>query len=72
MGRVDVGSVCVLIGAVSLTALMVSYGERTLTCFSFLNLGNPTRSLATKDPTFDTYLPVDDFTWDNGVSPCTT
>ena len=43
-----------------------------LTFFSFLNLGNPTRCLATKDPTFDTYLPVDDFAWDNGVSSYAT
>ncbi|KAF7563369.1 hypothetical protein G7046_g707 [Stylonectria norvegica] len=31
----------------------------------FLSLGNPTRPLSTEDPTFDTYLPVDDTKWDN-------
>lgn len=33
----------------------------------FLSLSNPVRPLSTDDPTFDTYLPVDDAIWDEGV-----
>ncbi|KAK7750339.1 hypothetical protein SLS62_007747 [Diatrype stigma] len=33
----------------------------------FLSLSNPTRPLSTEDPTFDTYLPVDDAAWDDCV-----
>lgn len=35
--------------------------------FRFMNFSNPGRRLVTEDPTFDTYLPVDDDAWDNGV-----
>jgi hypothetical protein len=35
---------------------------------SFTNLGNPEKHLVTEDPTFDTYLPVDDEAWDDCVS----
>ncbi|TVY14563.1 hypothetical protein LARI1_G005900 [Lachnellula arida] len=34
----------------------------------FMNLSDPRRHLVTEDPTFDTYLPVDDTAWDD----CTT
>lgn len=34
---------------------------------SFLNLGNPTRCLTTKDPEYDDYLPVDDRAFLNAV-----
>lgn len=37
--------------------------------FRFTNASNPERCLVTEDPTFDTYLPVDDDAWDNGVRP---
>jgi hypothetical protein len=33
----------------------------------FLNICKPGRSLATKTPTFDDLLPVDDKLWDDGV-----
>jgi hypothetical protein len=33
----------------------------------FLNISRPGRSLATKSPTFDDLLPVDDKLWDDGV-----
>ncbi|KAL7901102.1 hypothetical protein HDV63DRAFT_365007 [Trichoderma sp. SZMC 28014] len=33
----------------------------------FLNIGKPGRSLATKTPTFDDLLPVDDKLWDDGT-----
>lgn len=42
----------------------------------FINLGDPARPLSTEDPTFDTYLPVDDAAWGDSVrlvsSPYTT
>jgi hypothetical protein len=34
----------------------------------FLSLNDPLRSLSTPDPTFNTYLPVDDAAWDNGTA----
>jgi hypothetical protein len=34
---------------------------------SFLNLNNPARPLSTEDPSFDTYLPVDDTSWNDCV-----
>lgn len=34
----------------------------------FLNLGNPSRCLTTKDPAYDDYLPVDDRTFLDAVS----
>lgn len=34
----------------------------------FLNLGNPSRSLTTKDPAYDDYLPVDDQAFLDAVS----
>uniref|UniRef100_A0A093V036 Putative transcriptional regulatory protein PB1A11.04c n=1 Tax=Talaromyces marneffei PM1 TaxID=1077442 RepID=A0A093V036_TALMA len=36
-----------------------------LTFDRFLNLNNPARPLSTEDPTFDTYLPVDDTSWND-------
>lgn len=33
----------------------------------FMNISNPNRPLATKNPTFDDLLPVDDKLWDDGV-----
>jgi hypothetical protein len=36
--------------------------------FRFMNLNDPGRPLSTEDPTFDTYLPVDDTAWDDCVS----
>lgn len=35
--------------------------------YRFLNLGNPLRGLTTKDPEYDDYLPVDDWTFLNAV-----
>lgn len=32
-----------------------------------MNISNPNRPLATKNPTFDDLLPVDDKLWDDGV-----
>ncbi|KAL7935987.1 hypothetical protein V8C35DRAFT_321025 [Trichoderma chlorosporum] len=34
----------------------------------FLNISNPSRPLATKNPTFDDLLPVDDKLWDDGTA----
>ncbi|KAH8888148.1 hypothetical protein GQ53DRAFT_872412 [Thozetella sp. PMI_491] len=34
----------------------------------FLNVTNPLRSLSTEDPSFETYLPVDDDAWDDGTT----
>lgn len=33
-----------------------------------VNLGFPSRALATRDPTSQDLLPVDDLAWDEGVS----
>lgn len=38
-----------------------------LSSLSTLNITNPSRRPSTEDPTFDTYLPVDDQAWDEGV-----
>lgn len=35
--------------------------------YRFLNICKPSRWLATKTPTFDDLLPVDDKLWDDGV-----
>lgn len=34
----------------------------------FINISNPNRPLATKNPTFDDLLPVDDKLWDDGIA----
>ncbi|UKZ51890.1 hypothetical protein TrVGV298_005655 [Trichoderma virens] len=34
----------------------------------FLNISNPNRPLATKNPTFDDLLPIDDKLWDDGTA----
>ncbi|KAE9370944.1 hypothetical protein N431DRAFT_468950 [Stipitochalara longipes BDJ] len=34
----------------------------------YLNLSNPLRPLSTEDPTFDSYLPVDDIAWDDSTT----
>jgi hypothetical protein len=34
-----------------------------------MNLGNPTRALATEDPDSTVVLPMDDDAWDRGVRP---
>jgi hypothetical protein len=36
---------------------------------SCINLGNPTRALATNEPLPSTYLPMEDDTWDRGLMP---
>lgn len=38
-----------------------------LTSRRHMNIGNPTRALALVDPERDTYLPVDDRAWEQGV-----
>lgn len=35
---------------------------------SIISIHNPLRRLLTDDPTFETYLPVDDHAWEDGVS----
>ncbi|KAH7121582.1 putative fungal-specific transcription factor [Dactylonectria macrodidyma] len=34
----------------------------------YLSLSNPSRALSSEDPTFDSYLPVDDTAWDEGTA----
>lgn len=36
-----------------------------------MNINNPGRALCTEDPHFDSYLPVDDQAFDQGVGPLT-
>ena len=45
----------------------VKWSHHVADCSRYVNLGNPGRQLATEDPTFDTYLPVDDDAWDDCV-----
>lgn len=59
-----------ILGSVSPTALHLTYGAFGDLCeknYRFLNICKPERSLATKTPTFDDLLPVDDKLWDDGV-----
>jgi hypothetical protein len=37
---------------------------------SLLSLDDPLRTCFTEHPTFETYLPVDDLAWNEGVSLC--
>ena len=59
MGCCHIGSVCT-----SSHHMVCSLNQN-----SCINLGNPTRVLATQEPSPSVYLPIEDDTWDRGLMP---
>lgn len=49
--------------------LVVLFTVKSNELYSCINLGNPTRALATEEPLSSSCLPIEDDTWDRGLMP---